>query len=72
MTPMPRPPGRGLTRTQAQRLRSAQERAVSASRQLSAVIEALTEGGVRVEAIADFLGVSRQAVYARLKRHQDG
>jgi predicted transcriptional regulator len=35
------------------------------------MIERLVERGVRVEAIAQTLGVSRQAVYARLKRHQD-
>jgi transcriptional regulator of acetoin/glycerol metabolism len=40
-------------------------------RQLTAAIEALVEAGVRFEAIAHVLGVTRQAIYVRLKRHRD-
>jgi hypothetical protein len=63
--------GPGLTRAEVRRLRAAQERTASANQQLTEMIERLVERGVRVEAIAQTLGVSRPAVYARLKRHQD-
>jgi DNA invertase Pin-like site-specific DNA recombinase len=68
---MPRPPGRGLTKAQSRRLRAAQELAESASRRLTAVISRLIEEGVSVQAIADALGVSRQSIYQRIRRHQD-
>jgi predicted transcriptional regulator len=67
---VPRPPGPGLTKAQERRLLAAQEQAASAGRQLTEVIEALIEEGVRVEAIAKALGITRSAVYVRLKRHQ--
>jgi transcriptional regulator of acetoin/glycerol metabolism len=65
----PRTPGTGLTKAQAQELSRAYRRAQDASREFTETIRVLVSKGVSVQAIAAELGMSRQAVYDRLKRH---
>lgn len=67
----PRTPGIGLTKAQAQELKRAHRRAQDAGRELTETIRGLVSKGVSVQAIADELGITRQAVYDRLKRYGD-
>jgi DNA invertase Pin-like site-specific DNA recombinase len=58
----------GLAPEQRARLRRAVRRRDSAAANLDAVITELRDTGVPVEAIAEELGVSKQALWERLNR----